>query len=502
MDGLEDKENDLVISYDDEEDAENTTTLSSEVNEENGGEDHVRRGVKASKHRVIDDDDPFGDEENEENEANAATTAKEGEDDEFRDIFEGDDGEDIFASYTNKEYQNDEDDIFDDDNQEPAEKKLSRLVKKHKEEKKSKKNKKSKRRDSDEEGSDGEKKKKKKKRSRKSEGDVEVGEDGEKKKKKRRKSEGEINNPSNEPEEEDVNELGEEDDEGRGRSSYSKVKKNKDWFDEYLDSLKRPRAKPLEDKDILELAKATVEKMDLAAHEDMLIYNSNSNVPALNKITILKEIKTMLSKRQLWEELVHQGVLKSIKMWLDPLPDKSWPSLDIRTALFESLALLPVGEDSLRESGVGKNVMLYYKSPKETLANKKLARALIEKWSRPIFGLSSRYEDLEQADLENGEKRRTSLTSISNEASNAALEERTREVMKLKERNHANIPQRAMMDFSRRPESRPVTNAGLPSSHRSSVLAEKYIKKKMKGKATGIGQMRAVKISVEGRGRF
>jgi hypothetical protein len=42
-------------------------------------------------------------------------------------------------------------------------------------------------------------------------------------------------------------------------------------------------------------------------------------------------------------------------------------------------------KEQLKKSELGRYVMFYSKLPEENLANRQLARALVEKWSRPIF---------------------------------------------------------------------------------------------------------------------
>ena len=42
-------------------------------------------------------------------------------------------------------------------------------------------------------------------------------------------------------------------------------------------------------------------------------------------------------------------------------------------------------KEQLKKSGLGRVVMFLYKLPDETPANRRLAKELVEKWSRPIF---------------------------------------------------------------------------------------------------------------------
>jgi transcription factor SPN1 len=63
----------------------------------------------------------------------------------------------------------------------------------------------------------------------------------------------------------------------------------------------------------------------------------------------------------------------------------------VRETVLRGLKLLPINTgfqnhvDMLKESRLGRHVMLLMKLPDETLANKKAAKELVEAWSRPIF---------------------------------------------------------------------------------------------------------------------
>ena len=78
-----------------------------------------------------------------------------------------------------------------------------------------------------------------------------------------------------------------------------------------------------------------------------------------------------ISKHDLNEMLIENGVMSAIADWISPLPDKSLPSLNIRMELLRVLKMYTnVSAETLKHSGIGKAVMLLYKHPKEVRGNK------------------------------------------------------------------------------------------------------------------------------------
>ena len=147
-----------------------------------------------------------------------------------------------------------------------------------------------------------------------------------------------------------------------------------------------------------------INQMRRAADEDRQL-NTNKQV-ALNKLKLLKSVLFELRKCHLQTAFVENGVLLSIAEWLSPLPDQSLPHLQIRTSLLQILEQFPPLDSAmLRESGIGKVVMLLYKHPKEVRENRIKAGKLINNWARPIFQLTADFgsmtrEDREKRDLE------------------------------------------------------------------------------------------------------
>lgn len=109
--------------------------------------------------------------------------------------------------------------------------------------------------------------------------------------------------------------------------------------------------------------------------------------------------KTFTSRKNLHEIFIENRVLHSLNKWLKPLPDGSLPNIRVRETVLEVLNdFRDVPTEDLKESGMGRSIMTLWKHPSETPQNKKAAKELIERWSRPIFGISERYRDLKMED--------------------------------------------------------------------------------------------------------
>ncbi|CAL5355705.1 unnamed protein product [Camellia sinensis] len=132
------------------------------------------------------------------------------------------------------------------------------------------------------------------------------------------------------------------------------------------------------------------------------------------------------------------------------------------------------------ESHWSRVIMFLLKSDEETTANRRMAKDLVDKWSRPIFNKSTRFEDMRNFDDEK-------MESKSGQSSSMRLTLR---------------PEVMPMDFLVRPQSeidpdevRACAEHVVQDQH-----CLKMQKKLQQLKAPKKKQLQATKLSVEGRG--
>ncbi|KAH8936017.1 hypothetical protein BDL97_17G061700 [Sphagnum fallax] len=256
-------------------------------------------------------------------------------------------------------------------------------------------------------------------------------------------------------------------------------------------------------------------KLDVAAETDADL--NCASKPAIEKLKMLPELMHVLEKRQLQQEFLDRGVLSSLKNWLEPLPDGSLPNINIRTGILKLLTDLPIDvevyerREQLKKSGLGKVVMFLSRLPEETPINKKLARDLVDKWSRPLFQKSTRYEDLRSYDEERPQPQRTPLKKPASRP--RLMDSRPGDELDMLHeseelrpgdvgyRQHASRPEALPLDFVRRPESK-VDPEVARNRARQQRQDERRMKmnKKLQHLKTTKKSLQASRISVEGRG--
>jgi len=208
---------------------------------------------------------------------------------------------------------------------------------------------------------------------------------------------------------------------GTGEEEEAKPKEP-NFFDDFISSLKAGKGKRKKDDigiDQIETINDFKIKMDLAFEEDRAA--NQKGQPALSKLKMLGEVTEALDKKQLHTTYIENDLLPIIKKWLDPLPDRSLPNMKIRENLLRALMKFPpIDADELKDSGLGRVVMFLSKHPNETPQNKKVARMLIERWARPIFGIQEHFradrdheDEMEEESTQRKEERKRDSQSNS-----------------------------------------------------------------------------------------
>lgn len=159
-----------------------------------------------------------------------------------------------------------------------------------------------------------------------------------------------------------------------------------------LDKMKGRRGqKTWKREELLQGVEELQQRMEAAVEEDDKRVQESQ--PAVVKVSMLPEVEAMMRKKQYHEVMMDKGMLSTLGRWLKPMSDGTLVSVMIRKALLTALLRFEIDETALgmlRSSGLGKYVKLFTLHKKETQENRKLALALIEKWSRPIFQTSDK----------------------------------------------------------------------------------------------------------------
>jgi len=117
--------------------------------------------------------------------------------------------------------------------------------------------------------------------------------------------------------------------------------------------------------------------------------------PATAKLMLLPLVKSTMQKSHLETAIIDNGLLEAVKKWLEPLPDRSLPALNIQTELLEHLKKMSIDTQSLKSSELGKIVLFYTKCPRVGPKVKRMADELVTKWMRPILRRSATHRPRE-----------------------------------------------------------------------------------------------------------
>ncbi|KAK4047842.1 Transcription factor iws1 [Microbotryomycetes sp. JL201] len=145
------------------------------------------------------------------------------------------------------------------------------------------------------------------------------------------------------------------------------------------------------------VAKLRVDMLE-AAEKD--VEDNEQGRYAVHKLRLLPRVVEMMQKTALAEPLIEAGALEAIRKWLEPLPDKSLPVVNIQRSLFEILRTFSIETSALKSSGLGKIVYFYTKCKRVEPYIARMANQLVADWMRPIIRRSKTMADRERPNFD------------------------------------------------------------------------------------------------------
>ncbi|KAL0065052.1 Transcription factor iws1 [Marasmius tenuissimus] len=249
---------------------------------------------------------------------------------------------------------------------------------------------------------------------------------------------------------------------GRSRPSASRSKRKKN-DEQILDSFA--------DDEVARLR----ESMNAAAEEDIRIrsewaQNGGDKAPAISKLKMLNEVVEVLRKTALAQSIIDNNLLDAVKRWLEPLPDRSLPALNIQRELFALLKKMDfIDSSALKESGLGPLVLFYTKCKRVQPDVRRIAEDLVSTWSRPIVKSSASYRDrvipYANAAMDIDEPSGSQIAPSQKLGLNAIMARAKEEEKNRVRKNTVAIPQSTLGTYT----TAPKPNAGLVRGNNHSV---------------------------------
>lgn len=272
--------------------------------------------------------------------------------------------------------------------------------------------------------------------------------------------------------------------------------------------MNRMKRRAKKDFDIIndndDIIAAMIKQMNEAAQEDRIL--NQDGKAATKKLKMLDSVIRHLRKSDLQHTFIDCGILPALKEWLTPLPDHALPHINIRKTFLKLLIELPpLDKGALKVSGIGRAVMLLFKHPKETVENKRLAGKIISSWARPIFNVSSNFQDMSREEREHRDKsnlpeiKRRRLSSGAESNRHTLNDDSDNKPKKPGDKGwigRARVPMPSHRDYVNRPRYE-MQEFGSRETKKELNRYEKHMRK-LKDNKTFSGNRKAVGVSLNG----
>ena len=155
---------------------------------------------------------------------------------------------------------------------------------------------------------------------------------------------------------------------------------------------KKPKKKGsnLSDAECQVIAQELANKMAKAVEDDNA--NNVKKLPALKKYLLVEEVSRQLRRSAISQMFLEKGGCGLLGQWLEPLPDGTFPNLTVVQEILTTIDLLNIGPDELQsDKNLGRIVKLYARNIPNMPQVVNLAKKIIDRWSRLVFGIKTTY---------------------------------------------------------------------------------------------------------------
>ncbi|GAA5833536.1 hypothetical protein JCM11251_003521 [Rhodosporidiobolus azoricus] len=209
---------------------------------------------------------------------------------------------------------------------------------------------------------------------------------------------------------------------------------------------KKKKQQDEEDLEMLNDEAVAQMRMQMMSACDRDLEENELGRPAVHKLRLLPKVVDIMQKTALAETIVENGMLEAVKRWLEPLPDRSLPALNIQRPLFNLLRTITIETSALKSSGLGKIVYFYTKCKRVDPAVARVANQLVSDWMRPILRRSKAFVDRDLSSGFGGASHAAALAASKRlDAAGAGAGEQAS--------RHARIPQALTATFVNAPRS-------------------------------------------------
>lgn len=169
------------------------------------------------------------------------------------------------------------------------------------------------------------------------------------------------------------------------------IKSSDDEYDEkvsgnYIDNKsnvnKNLSGRKLSETEIRSEIRQFIQLMKDAARKDEVAYSDGK--VAISKLKMVDEVCRRVSLNNLSGYFISEGVLDVLSLWLSPFNDGTLPNLSIRTKILKLISSIPLGEEDITSTELGKILCKLWKNSAETIENRQIIRTLIQRWVRLI----------------------------------------------------------------------------------------------------------------------